>query len=85
MIERFKLWARQMFIAVNQTCTTWLRGWWYVWLDGELPMADEPFCSFIARRAMDGHEWAMAVEKILDRLIGEGHCQECATRFLRGL
>lgn len=80
--ERFKLWAEQFFICINQLTCNWLRGWWYVWLGGELPMADEPICSFVARRSYAGHRWATIIEQFLDWLIAPGHCAECATRFL---
>jgi hypothetical protein len=77
VITRLRLWLWQMLIGLDQVIGCWLRGWYYVWLGGDKPRADETISSWVGRRSQDGKHWAQAAEWAIDRAFfwqPPGHC-----------
>jgi hypothetical protein len=75
MTARLKAWGRQMLIGIDQLLGCWLRGWFFVWGRGECPSADETISSWVGRKAIAGKHWALVAEKLIDRIMGAGHCR----------
>jgi hypothetical protein len=80
VIKRGGAWLWQLLICLDQLFATWLRGWWYVWVGGELPNADETLSSFVGRRSLAGQGWARIAERALDAIFGTGHCRRSIGR-----
>lgn len=78
MIARLARWLVQMLVCIDQLMGTWLRGWHYVWIGGELPQADETISSWIGRRAQEGVPWARTAELFIDATFfwQRDHCQQ---------
>ena len=63
-----------MFICCDQLLGCWLRGWYYVWLGGEAPSADETISAWVGKRSVEGKRWAKIAEKVIDWIFSPGHC-----------
>lgn len=81
MIERLKAWGKQMLLGFDQLLGCWLRGWVYVWRGGECPNADETISSYVGRRSRDGAGWASTAERLIDAILGAGHCRRSIERL----
>ena len=75
---RFSAWSHQFLISLDRVAACWLRGWWFVWVGGELPMADETISRFVGRNAIAGQAWALVAERVVDAVMGKGHCRNSA-------
>jgi hypothetical protein len=75
MIRRLGIWTLRMLICLDQLLGCWLRGWWYVWIGGDPPSADETISHWIGQAADDGKPWAVVAQQLVDALLGAGHCQ----------
>lgn len=77
MCYRFKLWLWLFAVAFTQgVFNTTLAGlWWVVTGKGEAPDPDEPLSSRIGRNAILGKKWALVLEWLVDRVLGQGHCR----------
>lgn len=58
--------------------TTFAGLWWVLTGRGQAPDPDEPLSSRIGRNAIAGKLWALIAERIVDGILGEGHCRESA-------
>lgn len=64
-----------MLLCLDQFAGCWLRGWYYVWIGGECPSSEETISSFVGRKSEAGYRWAHIAEKLIDRIMGAGHCR----------
>jgi hypothetical protein len=64
-----------MLICIDQLVGCWLRGWYYVWIGGDCPSADETISAFVGRNAIAGKKWALYSEQLIDSLFYRGHCR----------
>lgn len=69
------MWLLHMLICVDQLVQCWIRGWWYVWLGGDCPSADETVSDWIGQSANAGKRWATIGQKLIDGIFGQGYCQ----------
>lgn len=75
MMGRLFQWFEVMFVAVDQLFATWVRGWVFVWLNGDKPNPDETLSSWVGRNAVEGHRAALIAEATIDFFLGQGHCR----------
>ena len=75
MIKRLGKWLLRMLICLDQLAGCWLRGWYFVWIGGEPPSADETISAWVGKSAAAGKRWALFAQAAIDRLFGAGHCQ----------
>lgn len=72
---RFRTWLHDMLVSLDQGAGCWIRGWWFVWVGGEPPDPDETVSSWVGRHAIAGNTWALVAEKLIDAIMGAGHCR----------
>lgn len=72
--DRFFTWAQLMLDALDQFVGCWLRGWFFVWFNAEQPNPDETISSWIGRAERDGKRWGIIAAKVIDFVMGQGHC-----------
>lgn len=81
IFDRFANWFDTFLVACDQFLAVWIRGWIYVWFNGEKPSADETISAWIGRSAIAGKPWALRAEKIIDGImLAPGHCREAVLR-----
>lgn len=80
MWGRFTRWLYLFGIALTQgIVNTTLAGlWWVITGEGREPDPDEPFSSRVGRNAIAGKRWALIAEKLIDGILGAGHCRASA-------
>ncbi len=79
-LGRLGRWAYLVAIALTQgVVNTVLAGlWWVITGRGDQPDPDEPFSSRVGRNAIAGKRWALIAERLIDGLLGAGHCRASA-------
>jgi len=80
VIQRLRLWLREILISIDQLLHVLLGGPKYLIRGGPVPSADETISSKVGRRSIAGARWAMLAERVIDWLfvqLGEapGHCR----------
>ncbi len=77
MWKRFKLWLWLFAVAFTQGVfnTTFAGLWWVITGRGSPPNPDEPLSSRIGRNAVKGKRWALWAERVVDGILGKGHCR----------
>jgi hypothetical protein len=73
--DRLFSWFEVMIWATDQYIGCWLRGWFYVWGNGEKPNPDETISSWIGRGQRDGKRAFGFAAAVIDFFMGEGHCR----------
>lgn len=74
MARWLKAW-RVFLVAFDQLVCVWLRCWGFVFAGRGEPDPDETISSWVGRNAVAGERWALTAEKVIDALLGAGHCR----------
>lgn len=74
-LDRLFSWFHVMFYALDQLFACWVRGFIYVWGNGEKPSPDETLSSWVGRGAVAGGRGFLIAEKVIDFFLNEGHCR----------
>jgi hypothetical protein len=74
VIERLKHWLVTMLLCIDQFMQCWIRGWYYVWVGGDRPSADETISAWVGKSLRAGKRWAHYAAAAIDFLFGAGHC-----------
>jgi hypothetical protein len=74
VIDRLFTWIGLMLDAADQFLGCWLRGWFFVWFNGEQPDPDETISSWVGRAQRDGKRWGRIAAAVIDTVMGQGHC-----------
>ncbi|AYJ88137.1 hypothetical protein D3Y57_19285 [Sphingomonas paeninsulae] len=74
-MQRLKLWALCVLIALDQLAHCLLGGPKYILFGGPTPDPDETISSIVGRQAIVGKRWALICEVFIDALFGAGHCR----------
>jgi hypothetical protein len=80
---RLKMWCWQMLLCFDQLTGCWIRGCYFIWFGGECPNADETISSFVGRKSEAGKRWARIAERIIDSIMGAGHCRRSIENLTR--
>lgn len=85
MWRRFHRWLWLFGVALTQGIvnTTLVGLWWVITGRGTEPDPDESFSSRVGRNALAGRGWALIAERVIDGLLGAGHCRGSARRTLQ--
>lgn len=53
-----------------------IKSFFFIWLNrGEAPVLDYTMSAYTGEHAIEGEKWALVVEKIIDAVMGSGHCR----------
>ena len=84
-VGRLRAWLRTVLVGGSQyIINTIVVGLWHAitgW--GKPSNPDETYSSRVGRNALKGKRWALIAEKIIDGLLGKGHCRESIETFDR--
>lgn len=61
-------------------CFVWLAPLYIVGLSNR-PTGQQLISAYTGRAALNGMGWALRLERVIDALLGAGHCRACAKRY----
>lgn len=82
MISRLGQWVWAVLVGASQwgVNTVCCGFWWVLTGRGAVPNPDETFSGRVGRAAVKGKRWALIAERIVDGLLGRGHCRDSIGR-----
>lgn len=75
MARRILIWVRALLGALDQLAHVVLGGPKFILFGGPVPDRDETISSKVGRAAVKGKRWGLIAERIIDALMGTGHCR----------
>jgi hypothetical protein len=75
VIRRLGLWLITVAICLDQLGQVLIRGPKFVLFDGARPSADETISDWVGQCADAGLPLARLTQKLIDAVLGSGHCQ----------
>jgi len=64
-----------LWVCLDQFFCVAVRSPFYIVRGGEKPSADETLSAYVGRQAILNERWALIIEKLIDAVLGKGHCR----------
>ncbi|MBB5985939.1 hypothetical protein [Sphingobium lignivorans] len=61
-------------------CFVWLAPLYLLGLASR-PNGRQLISAYTGRAAINGHRWALRLERVIDRVLGKGHCRQTAEAY----